>query len=105
MAKKTIKIRAKMSGGKAAVKALVKHPMHTGLAKDKKTGEKIPAHFIKDIICEHNGAKVMHAEWGVAVSKNPYLSFRFSGANKGDTIKISWTDNKGDSDSAEAKIG
>lgn len=105
MAKKTVKIRAKMSGGKAAVKALVKHPMDTGLAKDKKTGEKIPAHFIQDIVCEHNGAKVMSAEWSVAVSKNPYLSFRFSGAKAGDTIKVSWTDNKGDSDSAEAKIG
>ena len=105
MAKNTVKIRASISGGKTAVKALVKHPMDTGLAKDKKTGEKIPAHFIQDIVCEHNGNKVMTAEWSVAVSKNPYLSFRFAGANKGDTIKVSWTDNKGDSDSAEAKIG
>lgn len=104
MAKKTIKVKAKMSGGKAAVKALVKHPMHTGLAKDKKTGEKIPAHYIQDVVCEHNGKTVITANWGVAISKNPYLSFRFSGAAKGDTIKVSWNDNKGDSDSYETKI-
>ncbi|MDH5545680.1 MAG: thiosulfate oxidation carrier complex protein SoxZ [Gammaproteobacteria bacterium] len=104
MAKNTIKIRAEMKGGKANVKALFKHEMETGLAKDKKTGEKIPAHFIQEVICEHNGNKVLTANWGVAVSKNPYISFRFSGASKGDTIKISWTDNKGDSDTAEGKI-
>ena len=104
MAKNTIKVRAQINGGKANVKALFKHPMDTGLVKDKKTGQKIPAHYIQEVICEHNGNKVMTADWGVAVSKNPYISFRFSGASKGDSIKISWTDNKGDSDSTESQI-
>ncbi len=104
MAKNTIKVRARIKGGKCVVKTLIKHPMETGLRKDKKTGKKIPAHFIKEVVAEHNGEKVCVANWGVAVSKNPYLSFRFTGANKGDQIKISWVDNKGDSDSAVATI-
>ena len=104
MANKSIRIRAKIKGDVTEVKALMNHPMETGQRKDKKTGEKIPAHFIKDVICEHNGKKVMTANWGPAVSKNPYLSFKFTGAAKGDTVKISWNDNKGDSDSAEAKV-
>ena len=104
MAKKTIKIRAQMKGGKTEVKALIKHPMETGLVKDKKTGEKIPAHFIQEVVCEHNGNKVLSADWGIAVSKNPYISFRFSGASAGDTVKVSWKDNKGDSDMTEGKI-
>ena len=100
----SIKIRAKLSGDVTTVKALMKHPMDTGLVKDKKTGKVIPAHFIQEVTCEHGGNKVMTALWGAAVSKNPYLSFKFAGAKAGDAIKLSWVDNKGESDSVEAKV-
>ena len=100
----SIKIRAKLSGDVTTVKALIKHPMDTGLVKDKKTGKVIPAHFIQEVTCEHGGNKVMTAMWGAAVSKNPYLSFKFTGAKAGDTIKLSWVDNKGESDSAETQV-
>ena len=43
MANKKIRIRAKVNGDVTEVKSLMSHPMDTGLAKDKKTGEKIPA--------------------------------------------------------------
>jgi sulfur-oxidizing protein SoxZ len=46
----------------------------------------------------------MTANWGGAISKNPYLSFNFKGAAAGDTISLSWVDNKGEKDSAEAAI-
>jgi len=105
MAKKKIRIRAKMKGDVAEVKALMSHAMETGLRKNKKTGKKIPAHFIKEVVCEHKGNKVLVASWGVAISKNPYLAFKFKGAAKGDTIKISWTDNKGESATADATVG
>jgi len=104
MANKSIRIRAKLKGGETEVKSLMSHVMETGLRKDKKTGKKIPAHFIKEVVCEHNGKQVLLAQWGVAISKNPYLSFKFKGGKKGDTIKISWQDNKGESASAEAKV-
>jgi sulfur-oxidizing protein SoxZ len=100
----SIKIRAKLSGDVTTVKALIKHPMDTGLVKDKKTGNVIPAHFIQEVTCEHGGNKVMTAMWGAAVSKNPYLSFKFAGAKAGDTVKLSWVDNKGESDSAETQV-
>ena len=48
----TIKIRAKESKGSVTVKALMKHPMETGQRKDKKTGGKIPAHFIQEVMDE-----------------------------------------------------
>jgi len=101
---KGIKIRAQAKKGVTTVKALMSHPMHTGLRKNKKTGKKIPAHFIQEVKCEHNGAETMTALWGPAVSKNPYLSFKFKGGAKGDSIKISWVDNKGEKASQEAKI-
>ncbi len=99
----SIKVRAKAKGNEVTVKALIKHPMETGLRKDKKTGKVIPAHFIQEVTCKANGKQVLLAEWGPAVSKNPYLSFAFAGA-KGDTVSLSWVDNTGKSDSAEAKV-
>lgn len=104
MATNSIKIKAQSKGSEIEVKTLIRHDMETGLRKDAKTGEKIPAHFIKEVHCEHNGKVVLVANWGVAVSKSPYLSFQIRGGQKGDTIKISWVDNKGDSDSETAKV-
>ena len=101
---KSIKIRAKSKEGVTTVKALMTHSMETGLRKDKKTGNMIPAHFIQNVTAKHNGSEVLSAEWGGSVSKNPYLSFKFSGGAKGDDIEISWKDNKGESDSATAQI-
>ena len=100
----SIKIRAKLEGNETTVKALIQHPMDTGQVKDKKTGKLIPAHFIQEVTCDHNGTTVLSALWGPAVSKNPYLSFKFKGAKVGDTLKLSWVDNKGQSDSIETKI-
>ena len=103
MAKK-IRIRAKLTGNVTEVKTLMSHPMETGLRKDAKTGEKIPAHFINEVACEHNGKNVLTANWGIAISKNPYLSFSFTGGAVGDTIKVSWVDNKGETATEEATI-
>ena len=99
----TIKARAQAKGGVVTVKALISHPMETGLRKNKKTGKKIPAHFIQEVTATANGKQVLLAEWGPAVSKNPYLSFAFNGA-KGETVNLSWVDNTGQSDSAEVKV-
>jgi len=100
----SIKMRAKVSDGVTTIKALISHPMDTGLLKDKKTGKTIPAHFIQEVVCQHKGTTVMTATWGPAVSKNPYLSFKFKGAAAGDTVSLSWVDNKGEKDSADAAI-
>ena len=100
----SIKMRAKAADGVTTIKALISHPMETGTRKDKKTGKKIPSHFIQEVVCEHKGNAVMTANWGPAISKNPYLSFKFSGAAAGDTVQLSWVDNKGEKDSSETAI-
>ena len=100
----SIKIRAKVKNGLTTVKTLMSHPMETGLRKDKKTGEKIPANHITEVTAEHKGNVIFTANWGGAISKNPYLSFKFKGAASGDMIKITWVDNMGKGDSAEAAI-
>ncbi|MEW5769309.1 MAG: thiosulfate oxidation carrier complex protein SoxZ, partial [Pseudomonadota bacterium] len=81
------------------------HVMETGLRKDAKTGQIVPAHHITNVTCEVAGKKVMDAQWGGGISKNPYLAIRVKGAKAGDKVVVAWTDNKGDSTSAEAVIG
>lgn len=104
MAADTIKIRAQLAGDVCVVKTLIQHDMETGLRKDAKTGQVIPAHFIQEIVCEHNGKPVLSAEWGTSVSKNPYLSFEFRGAKAGDKVAIRWVDNHEASDRTEVTI-
>jgi sulfur-oxidizing protein SoxZ len=100
----SIKIRATLKGDTCEVKALIKHAMETGLRKDKKTGQAIPAHFIQEVTCEHNGKTVLNSLWGGAISTNPYLAFQFRGAKAGDTVRLSWVDNKGEKDSQESEV-
>jgi sulfur-oxidizing protein SoxZ len=99
-----IKIRAKLKDGETEVKCLMSHPMETGLRKDSKTDELIPAHFIQEVVCKSKDQVVMTANWSGGVSRNPYLAFKFSGGEVGDPIEITWTDNKGESQSAVDKI-
>lgn len=103
MAAKPVKIRGKVKDGVARIKALMPHPMETGTRRDA-DGNEIPAHYIEEVICEHNGAVTLKAQWGTSVSKNPYLSFKVNNAKSGDTIKISWTDNLGESSQGEITL-
>ncbi|MGD8525755.1 MAG: thiosulfate oxidation carrier complex protein SoxZ [Thioalkalispiraceae bacterium] len=103
MAKK-MKIRAWVDGSKASVKAILFHPMETGLRKDKASGKKIPPHYITEVNCKHNDKEVLTCLWGPGVSKNPFLSFRFNNAKKGDKLTISWVDNTGATGSGETTI-
>ena len=100
----SIKARAKMSDGVTTVKALVKHPMETGRRKEKGSDELIPIHYIQEVTCTYQGETVLTAEWGPTISKNPFLSFKFSGGAPGEVVELTWTDNKGESDSATAEI-
>lgn len=103
MAKK-IKIRASAKKGYAKVKAILNHPMETGLRKNKQTGEKIPAHYIQEVDIQLNGTTVMTVNMGIAVSRNPYLSLEINGAGKDDKVMIGWKDNLGESASAEVAV-
>jgi sulfur-oxidizing protein SoxZ len=99
----SIKIRAYDIDGQVTVKSVINHPMETGQRKIKKTGKKVPPHFIREVIVSRNRKIVMEAFWGKSISRNPFLSFQIPG-RKGDTITISWLDNRGNSDSATAKV-
>lgn len=99
-----IKVKVKLSGDVAEVKSLMLHPMETGSRKDPDTGELVPAHHITQLTFSNNGKTVMVANFSTAVSKNPYFGFKFRGAKAGDTLKVAWVDNRGDTDELETVL-
>ena len=99
-----MKIRATMQGDVADIKVLMNHPMETGQRKDSKTGQLVPAHFIRNVDAKLNGKPVLNAQWSQAVSKNPFLGFRIKGAKAGDTVEVTWLDNKGETSKIETKV-
>jgi sulfur-oxidizing protein SoxZ len=98
-----MKIKAVVQNNVVAVKMLIPHPMETGRRKEQ-NGAIVPAHFITEVTATCKGETVFHAELGPGVSKDPYIAFQFDGAKAGDTLKVSWVDNKGGAETAEEAI-
>ena len=99
-----MRIRAAARDGVVNVKVLMSHEMETGQRKDA-AGNIVPAHYIRSVSATYQGKTVLSAQWGPAVSKNPYLEFSFKGGQKGDKVIVTWEDNKGDKRTDEATIG
>jgi sulfur-oxidizing protein SoxZ len=105
MADHQTRIRTKTEGDVTDVLVLVSHPMETGLRTDPKTKEKIPPHFIQKMIFSLNGKEVAVADLGTGVAKDPLLGIKLKGAKAGDKLKVTWSDNKGESGGGEHTIG
>lgn len=99
----SIRIRAAERDGIVTVRSLMTHPMETGTAKDS-AGNPIPPHHIQTVVAESGGNTVMTAYWNTTISRNPFFQFQFEGSS-GDSLTLSWTDNKGESDSVETTVG
>ena len=100
---RSVQLRAWERDGMVQIKAVIMHPMEDGRRKIKLTGKKIPPHFIREVVVSRNNRIVLEAFWGKAVSRNPYLSLEVPG-RKGDRIRLSWLDNRGNSDSASIRV-
>ena len=98
------KMKLRNIGDGHDVLCLVKHPMETGLRKDQKTGEVIPAHYIEIMTFTLNGNTVAEAVLGQGVSKDPLTGIHMVGAKAGDTVAVAWSDNKGESGGAETTV-
>ena len=98
-----MRIRAQAQGDKTTVRVLVGHEMESGQRRDA-AGKVVPAWFIQSISATHNGKPVMSAQWGPAVSKNPFMQFSFKGGKVGDKVAVTWIDNRGDKRTDEAVV-
>ena len=45
-----IKIKAKLKGDIAEIKALMPHPMESGVRVNADTGETVPKHYIQEVV-------------------------------------------------------
>ena len=98
-----MKIRATLTGDTTEVKVLMNHEMETGQRKDAQ-GKVIPAWFIQNVSVNWNAKTVLSAQWGTAIAKNPFVSFKFKGGAKGDKITITWVDSRAEKRTDEATI-
>ncbi len=100
----TIRLKTKTRGDVTTVRAIIRHPMETGFRVNTENGERIPAHYINQVSVKHNDKMILSCDWSRAISKNPYLSFMFKGANIGDKLKLTWVDNNNNTDTIETLI-
>ena len=98
------KIRAELKGDIAEIKVLMSHPMETGTRKDAKTDKLVPAHFINQVVATLNGKTIIEAQWGTAISKNPFFGFKVKGAKAGDKIAVNAVDNLGNKFDGEVAV-
>jgi sulfur-oxidizing protein SoxZ len=98
------RIRAQLTGDKATVRILMTHEMESGQRKDP-LGKLVPAWFIQEVTVQHEWRSVLTAQWGPAMSRNPFLQCVLKGARAGDRITVSWVDNRGERRTDEATVG
>lgn len=99
----SIKGRVEVKENAATLRLIVTHPMSVE-RRDPKTGEMIEAHFIEEVVVLVNGAPALSIAWGQAISTNPYFSCALTGVKKGDTVNVSWRDNKNQSDATDISV-
>jgi len=75
------------------VRALVEHPMATGLFRDPE-GNPIPAHFINDVSVMYGDQEAAHFVWTSGVSRDPFVEFSLR-ADSEAALTFTWKDNKG----------
>ena len=90
------------AGEVVEVKTLISHEMESGNRKDK-DGKAIPRKIINKFVAKFNGAELMTADWGPAISANPYQSF-FVRVPETGTFTFEWLDDDGAVYKAEQKV-
>lgn len=80
--------RTPKQGSIVTVKAMVIHPMETGLRKNA-LSQPIPRNIIETFECSLAGERLMTWELHPSVSQNPYLEFKFIARQSGE-MKMVW---------------
>lgn len=104
MAAPPIRIRARLADGVADVQILMLHPMETGMRHDE-SGTLVAAHYITDVAVTLAERTVFSARMSIAVSRDPLLAFRVSGARAGQRLRVVWNDSRGEARTEEVVIG
>ena len=84
------------------IKALISHPMETGY-RHTYNGQIVPRDIIHTFVCTYNGEEVFRADLFPAIAANPFISFSTVATDSGE-IKLSWTDDHGETQTETAQI-
>jgi sulfur-oxidizing protein SoxY len=84
--------RSFRAGEPLEVRALIDHPMETGLRPDDRGGH-LPQHIVEQLTVRLDDGPVLGARFHRAVSMNPYLRFHVRGA--AGTLTLEWRDDTG----------
>ncbi len=103
MARGTL-VKTRQRGDVTEILCLVDHPMETGKRTDSRTHAVISAHFIQKVIFEVNNRTVAEVDIGTAIARDPVFTVRVKGAKRGDSIRVKWTDNKGEKGGAGTTV-
>jgi len=60
--------------------------------------------IIEELVVALNGKPIIQGDCSPGLARNPYLMFRVRGAMPGDTLRLSWKDSHGASDSHEVAL-
>ena len=103
--KSMIKIKPKTfkTGDIIKVDFIIIHPMDTGMQKDKKTGEIIPAKYIDNVKFLWDGKPFTTMKVWETVSTNPYFSVNLKVPGAGE-LTVEFTDSTGMKGSKSKKL-
>jgi len=103
--KSLIKIKPKKykDGEVVKVSFMVMHPMDTGLSKDKKTKQIIPAKYINNVKFTYNGKLITTMNVWETLSVNPVFT-TYMKINGAGNLVVTYTDNTGESHEKTMKI-
>ena len=97
------KPRKPKAGKVGKISLLAKHPMHSGLSKNKKTKKLIPINFINKVKFYYNDTLISTITSWESISQNPLYSVKMLFKESG-TLTAKFTDNLGGSYEKSKKI-
>jgi len=103
--KSLIKIKPKKfkDGEVVKVSFMVMHPMETGLRKDKKTKQIVPAKYINNVKFDYNGKTITTLNVWESLSTNPVFTTYMKINGKG-KLTVTYTDSTGEVHEKSKKI-
>jgi sulfur-oxidizing protein SoxZ len=93
--------RSARAGEVIEIRTLIEHPMQTGLHQE--AGRAAPRDMLTRLLVRLNGETVLAAEFRNGTSANPYHVF-FVRLDRTGTFEFTWTDERGRSARAEARV-
>ena len=98
-----MRIKIARDGARVTLKILMAHDMETGLRRDA-DGQLIPAWFIRQVDVWLGQDRVLSADWGPAISKNPFVQVELRDALPGERVRVEWRDNHVDAREDSATV-